>query len=329
MVPGLAIWLFDRAARLARSWMIHYQYLPNGSLGFQTAQASVMRFPDSENGDLVRLDFSFAQEPWRPGQHFYLCFPQSSVWQSHPFTPVNLATEVNGTVASTYVFRARAGETRRIAALAARHAADANDQPFTFTTPVIMQGPYGENLVAHLTPDVNVLCIAGGTGIAYVLPVLLWLVGQPAVANRKISLIWAVRRTRDVDWVRAELEPIRNAARSHGISVAVHVTRESGSTAAETSNQAPDEKSPDHSPSCASVSGASSHSSPGHPDMAAVVAKFLDDTVHGRTEVFASGPGGMISDLRAAVAAQNSGVQVWKGNERFDVELKCDDRLEW
>lgn len=328
MIPSLAIWLFDRAARLFRSWVVHYQYLPNGSLGFQTAQASATRFPDAENGDMLRLEYSFAQEPWRPGQHFYLCFPQSSVWQSHPFTPLNLATEVNGTVNSTYVFRARGGETRKMAELAARHAGAANDRSPAFTTPVIMQGPYGEDLVAHLTPDVNVLCIAGGTGIAYVLPVLLWLVGQPASADRKITLVWAVRRARDVDFVQPELQAIRNATQSHGIEVAVHVTREAASATAETSNHAPNEKNLQNTTSCASVSGSSHSSSSGHPDMAAVVDAFLNATVHGRTEVFASGPGAMLSDLREAVAAQSSGVQVWKGNERFDIALKCDDRLE-
>lgn len=327
MIPSLAIWLFDRAARLVRSWVVHYQYLPNGSLGFQAAQGSVTRFPDAENGDMVRLEYSFAQEPWSPGQHFYLCFPQSSVWQSHPFTPLNLATEVNGTVNSTYVFRARGGETRKIAELAVRHARAANDHSPTIATPVIMQGPYGEDLVAHLTPDVNVLCIAGGTGIVYVLPVLLWLVGQPAYADRKITLVWAVRRARDVDWVQPELQAIRNATQSHGINVAVHVTRETASATAEASNHAPNEKNPQNT-SCASGSASSHSSSSGHPKIATVVDAFLNATVRGRTEVFASGPGAMLSDLREAVAAQSSGVQVWRGNERFDIALKCDDRLE-
>jgi ferric-chelate reductase len=37
----------------------------------------------------------------------------------------------------------------------------------------------------------------------------------------------------------------------------------------------------------------------------------------------------MVVDLRAAVAKKNDGGRVWRGEERFDVRLVCDDRLEW
>jgi ferric-chelate reductase len=66
-----------------------------------------------------------------------------------------------------------------------------------------------------------------------------------------------------------------------------------------------------------------------HPDLPVLVNSFLEETVRGPTSVFASGPGGMISDLRDIVASCNSGSRVWRGLERFDVKLVCDDRLEW
>jgi ferric-chelate reductase len=37
----------------------------------------------------------------------------------------------------------------------------------------------------------------------------------------------------------------------------------------------------------------------------------------------------MISDLRTIIAGANKGGAVWKGEERGDVRLTCDDRLEW
>jgi hypothetical protein len=55
----------------------------------------------------------------------------------------------------------------------------------------------------------------------------------------------------------------------------------------------------------------------------------VNNTVRGRTDVFASGPGEMISDLRSIIAAANKGGEVWKGEDRWDVRLTCDDRLEW
>jgi ferric-chelate reductase len=37
----------------------------------------------------------------------------------------------------------------------------------------------------------------------------------------------------------------------------------------------------------------------------------------------------MIRDLRSAVAQCNDAGRVWKGEERFDVQLVHDDRLEY
>jgi ferric-chelate reductase len=59
------------------------------------------------------------------------------------------------------------------------------------------------------------------------------------------------------------------------------------------------------------------------------VNDFVSGVAHGSTRVFGSGPPGMVVDLRAAVAKCNSGSRVWMGEERFDVRLVCDDRLEW
>jgi ferric-chelate reductase len=37
----------------------------------------------------------------------------------------------------------------------------------------------------------------------------------------------------------------------------------------------------------------------------------------------------MMTDLRRIVAGLNEPAKVWRREERFDVELVCDDRLEW
>ena len=65
------------------------------------------------------------------------------------------------------------------------------------------------------------------------------------------------------------------------------------------------------------------------PKLSALVPEFIQTTCRGRTDVFASGPGEMISDLRSIIAAANDGARVWKGEDSFDVRLTCDDRLEW
>ncbi|KAI0159966.1 ferric reductase NAD binding domain-containing protein [Hypoxylon sp. FL1284] len=341
LIPGLAIWGLDRGIRLLRTALIHYQYLADGSMGFRAAPASLTRFPDSEHGDVVRMDFNHHQDPWKIGQHFYLCFAESTVWQSHPFTPLNLPKVEDGVVSHSYIFRAKKGETKKVAALAEKKLAVAPSA----TTPLILSGSYGESIVDHLTPDVNVLCVAGGTGITYVLPVLLGLAEQRAVKDRKIQLVWAVRKRDDTRWVEKELETLRKAAKAHKIEVHIYVTREASSKNPSISEDLPEKddlavKEAGLPASAVSVDGVRSESSldvqkigghgfDRHPDLNKLVKEFVEGTVRGSTTVYASGPGSMISDLRSIIASSNSGTKVWQGNERYDVRLVCDDRLEW
>ncbi|KAI6081838.1 ferric reductase NAD binding domain-containing protein [Hypoxylon rubiginosum] len=341
MIPGLAIWALDRGVRLLRTALIHYQYLPDGTMGFKAAHASLGVFPDSEHGDVVRMDFKHPQDPWKVGQHYYLCFAESSVWQSHPFTPLNLPKVQDGLVSHSYIFRAKGGETKKVAALAVKKLSAAPSA----TTPLILSGCYGESIVDHLTPDVNILCVAGGTGITYVLPVLLGLAEQPAVKDRKIQLVWAIRKKDDTHWVEKELNIIRKAAKAHKIEVHIYVTREASSKNPSISDDMSEKdemavKETGLPSSSLSINGVRSNSSidvqkiggqgfDRHPDLEKLVKEFVEGTVRGSTTVYASGPGSMISDLRTITASCNSGAKVWQGNERYDVRLVCDDRLEW
>jgi NAD(P)H-flavin reductase len=341
LLPSLLIWFLDRAIRLFRTALIHYQYLPDGSMGFKAAHATLTHFPDA-HGDVVRMDFTHNQEAWKIGEHFYLCFAESSIWQSHPFTPLNLPEVKEGVVAHSYILRAKKGETKKIAELTLRKLSENPNA----TTPLILSGPYGESIAEDLAPDVNVLCVAGGTGITYVLPVLLSLVQQQHSENRKIELIWAIRREADTRWVEQELNIIRKASQSHGVVIHIYITQEHGpatSTKDEktANNDEPGVKEVGSSSSASSsiqavptssswnIRRVSSEINNRHPDLSQTVNHFVENTVRGPTTVYASGPGEMISELRTIVAGCNSGGKVWKGNEQFDVRLACDDRLEW
>ncbi|KAI0551154.1 ferric reductase like transmembrane component-domain-containing protein [Xylaria curta] len=340
LLPSLLVWLLDRGIRFLRTALIHHQYLPDGSMGFRTAPASLTHFYNSD-GDIVRMDFT-QPHAWKIGQHFYLCFAEGSIWQSHPFTPLSLPQRQNGSVTHSYVFRAKKGETKKIADLVLRKLA----QSPTATTPVVLTGPYGESIAEGLMPRDNVLCVAGGTGIAYVLPVLLDLIQKPVVRDRRVQLIWAIRRKADLLWIESEMVVINDAAKSHGVEVQIYVTREAGSgtisVQGERTRENMDVKETCGSPSCSSmlrnggqtpmsldIQRLDSNGLNQHPDLKALVSDFVNSTVTGPTKVFGSGPGGMISELRSIIASCNSGAEVWKGNERFDVRFICDDRLEW
>lgn len=342
LIPGILLWFLDRVARLIRASLLHYQWIPaKGKWGFESATAKVTLWEDGENGDVVRLDFDHVQRPWDIGQHFYLCFPESTIWQSHPMTPLSLPVADNlGRVRHSYVIRAKGGETKKIAQIAAKKlatvaetASPPNDEKNVrnagVTTSVVLTGPYGVDHTDTLTPDTNVLCIAGGTGITFVLPVLLKLVREKRMTGRKIDLVWAVRRDIDIKWVEKELDEIKDTGCSHGVNVDVYITREK------------DHHSTSSASSSKSEGGACDCNDVGHhhpsntevpearrPHLDEIVRAFVESVAQGSTTIYASGPGGMIGDLRKIVASCNEAGKVWAGDGRGDVKLVCDDRLE-
>ncbi|KAF2029870.1 hypothetical protein EK21DRAFT_66974 [Setomelanomma holmii] len=359
LIPGLVVWFIDRGIRFARTALLHYNFLPSGHMGFRAAPADITFFKDAKSGDVVRLDFDHPHDAWDVGQHFYLMFPESSIWQSHPFTPLSLPVYGADTQRHSYIFRAKKGETKKIAALSAKRAARKDNHEDSHESlmadarlSVVLTGPYGERTIRDLLIDSNVLCIAGGTGITYVLPVLLDLASRPQTIDRHMSLIWVVRHRRDLDWVAPELAILKRKCPNLRTGIHVYVTRASEETdptaparsekavlndcAREinlTSSSATDSSSASLS-SALSVHGVSKaelglNHYEARPTLDALVPDFIANTVRGRTDVFASGPGEMISDLRSIVAKANKGGKVWKGEDRWDVRLTCDDRLEW
>ncbi|KAH7313779.1 ferric reductase like transmembrane component-domain-containing protein [Stachybotrys elegans] len=353
LLPSLLFWFLDRGARLIRTALLHYGHLPGGGMGFRPAQATMARFPDADYGDVIRLEFEMNQDPWIIGQHYYLCFTEGSVWQSHPFTPLNAPKVEKGKVRHSYILRAKGGETKKVADLVAKKL----ESSASAVTPIIATGAYGENIMEEINNDTNIICVAGGTGITYVLPVLLELARSPLSRDRKLELIWAVRHTRDVEWIKEEMEILQKAKVALNLTIRIFATRDSSASKMSLSDDektsvagdkkvATDKVDEIEVPSSAASTqaaevcdcgedapvkktGAGASDEQRHPDLAKLVADFVGGTIRGPTSVIASGPGGMISDLRRIVAASNSGGKVWKGEERADVRLICDDRLEW
>jgi predicted ferric reductase len=358
LIPGLLVWFIDRGVRLARTALLHYNFLPSGHMGFRAAPANITFFKDATNGDVVRLDFDHPHDAWNVGQHFYLMFPESSIWQSHPFTPLSHPVYGADSQRHSYIFRAKKGETKKIAALSAKRAARSNDHEESHEglmadarLSVVLTGPYGERTMRDLPVDSNILCVAGGTGITYVLPVLLDLASRPQSMDRRMSLIWVIRHRSDIDWVAPELAILKRKCPNLRTGIHIYVTRaveDVDPTAPAKSekaivNDCSKEIEPVSSQSQSSSASLSSALSvhgvskselglnhyDARPNLGALIPDFINTTVRGRTDVFASGPGGMISDLRSIIAASNKGGEVWKGEDRWDVRLTCDDRLEW
>lgn len=316
-------------------------------MGFHPSQSSVQYFED-EDGGAVRLDFEQKGSSWNVGQHFFLCFPALTIWQSHPLT---VASIPQGSVSHhTYIIRCRKGETGRLKSLVLdQELAPALKETLSdtnITTPVILCGPYGSSLLPS-TPSkqesTNILAIAGGTGVSLTLPVVLAATSSPAFEGASIDFIWIVRRASNLDWIASELAELKLRAKglkNIALNIHIYVTQEKYS-----SSSVPLEKSATMDILPVAVEGSEKGSrsekeslcggfavtylDSKQPSLRTLVGDFVEQRAQAgmRTRVLASGPQGMGRELREVVAGLNDGGRVVKGERRWDVDLHCDDRM--
>lgn len=231
-----------------------------------------------------------------------------------------------------YIVRSMSGQTSKLAKLAREKQSTGE------TTSVIMTGPYG-TLINEDAP--NFLAIAGGTGISFALPLALEAASQIKNPGRRVQLVWAIRHSQDLEWVAPELEQLKQLVKRPGsnLHVQIFITREKQTAATsdsdDNSNGAKsgtgEKTSTVETPSRTlhdahdvfTVTSLEGH----HPDLNQVIAQFLEQTTSGRTQVVASGPSGMGTDLRRAVARSNDCAKSMKGNEKWDVSLYVDNRF--
>lgn len=304
--------------------------LTHAGFGFKSAQASVECFED-DGGIVVRMDFDHPHDAWLPGQHFFLTFPALSVWQSHPFTVASCPNPKSASQHHTYIIRARNGETSKLATLAK------NLSETRATTPVILMGPYGTQVLCEAP---NILALAGGTGISFIVPLAAEALRRSWNDFNAIKLVWVVRQARDVAWMMPELQNLKALAAVGGNEVNIHIF-----VSRESRESCPEPLAGEKSAISVQVNSSNSSDSgrlsllesdfnitwlgDAHPNIEDVVSDALNESsfATGSVQVVASGPAGMGSDLRKAVASHNDAGKVWKGQERHDVSLHWDDRM--
>lgn len=384
MIASIGIVFLDRGCRLLRIALIHFGFKDGSKgsnrvlilavfpvtdivtvgVGFKAAEASLESYDDGDGGMVVRLDFTHRHAAWRIGQHFFLCFPDLHIWQSHPFTPAStpsLATESknseSGEQRHVYIIRCLGGETSKLGSLIATKRKEAAENQ-NITTPVILTGPFG---LGSLEPGAqNTLAVAGGTGISFALPIIMEVIerskkhaGKKGAHGKKrtVELAWVIRRGRNVEWSWKELEYLLNQ-KTEGIDlrIRIFVTRDTdpGATALVVEEKYTMEKEVSVTQDIPSSSTSSLNSQSTckasalakdrqnvlvewlgdqHPCMNRIVDEFMQRTSGGRTQVVGSGPEGMGTDLRAAVAGMNDGGAVWRGEEKWDVGFDWDNRF--
>lgn len=332
-------------------------------VGFKAAESSLESYDDGDGGMVVRLDFTHRHAAWKTGQHFFLCFPDLHIWQSHPFTPAStssLATESKNSESReqrhVYIIRCLGGETSKLGSLMATKRKEATENQ-NITTPVILTGPFG---LGRLEPGAqNILAVAGGTGISFALPIVMEAIersknqtGEKSAHGKKrtVELAWVIRRGRNVEWSWKELEYLLNQETGGvDLRIRIFVTRDADPEAAapvveekytreKEVSVTQDISSPSTSLASRSTCKASALAKGRgnvlvewlggqHPCMSRIVDEFMQGTTGGRTQVVGSGPEGLGRDLRAAVAGVNDGGAVWRGEEKWDAGFDWDNRF--
>jgi predicted ferric reductase len=126
----------------------------------------------------LRMDRSVAHAP---GQHIYVCVPSMSLIQWHPFT-ISSSDQTSVTVHA----RAVGGFTKKLCRW-----------PENTQRRVILAGPYGESVQVGRGSDIQkVVFVAAGSGLAYVVPILMDLLQarrQFKAHCGHVEIVWCVR----------------------------------------------------------------------------------------------------------------------------------------
>jgi predicted ferric reductase len=215
----IGIWAFERIVRFLR---IAYRNVsrkgPSGIL--------VEALP----GDACRVTIEVAR-PWKfkPGAHVYLYMPTIGLWMSHPFSVAwNESHEIGG-MDNEKAERGSKLEheirkldkkvaTRNTISLVISKHTGFTEKLYNravtmpqkrLTTWGFVEGPYGamDSLHSYGT----VVMFAGGIGITHQVPHVRDLLrgyADGSVSTRKILLVWSVKSTEHLEWVRPWMDQI-------------------------------------------------------------------------------------------------------------------------
>lgn len=289
-----AIWGVERLLRLAR--------LVYRNIGWRRKTTTVI--VEALPADACRVTFDLVR-PWKltPGCHVYAYLPGVSLWMSHPFSIAWYNTrpapylsledeklprtnsdlddpkEERTVTSISLVMAKRAGMTEKL-----YNKAKASPSG-VITMRGAVEGPYGglESLHSYGT----VFLFAGGVGITHQMShVRDLLQGYEActVATRKIILVWSVRFSEQLEWVRPWMEEIlKMESRREVLEIIMHITKPRD--ARETISRSETVRL-----------------YPGRPNPKAIIAAGMRDRV-GAACVTVCGPGGFADDVRQAARA--------------------------
>ncbi|TVY52442.1 Ferric reductase transmembrane component 3 [Lachnellula cervina] len=229
------LWVLDRVARMARLAYLNYSLKAK-------AWTSATVVPMSGGASRVTLHLPRHLNV-KPGTHAYLRFAGLNTWDSHPFSiawvehkPIHEETlptqeketpgekqlrEPETTTDVSFVIHAQTGMTKTLYDRATRCL------PRQLTLSAAMEGPYG----GHHSLDSygHVVLFAGSSGITHQIPFVQHLIqgfNDGTVATRRITLIWIIRDSEHLEWVREWMDLVLKMPRRREIlQVKLYVTR--------------------------------------------------------------------------------------------------------
>jgi hypothetical protein len=226
----ILLWLADRLARFFR--IVYYNYSFKDK---SWTNASVEALP----GDACRVTMHLPKyASIKPGSHAYLRFATINAWESHPFSIAWVKHHSNqekelesqsskrldtskATTDVSFIIHAQTGLTRRLFDKANLCS------PRILTLRAAFEGPYA----GHHSLDSygHTVLYAGSSGITHQVPYIKHLVkgyADGTVATRKILLIWIVRDSEHLEWVRPWMDEILQLPRRKEIlMIKLFVTR--------------------------------------------------------------------------------------------------------
>ncbi|KAK0192433.1 ferric reductase NAD binding domain-containing protein [Armillaria mellea] len=201
--PSILLWGLDRFLRALRLLVFTSKATLNGNATIDVLSPHFLRLK------VVKPKFL----RWAPGQSVYLSIPGVSLIQAHPFTISGVET-VGSEEKLLFLIRVRDGITRTLL-----HKAQDG-----YKATVFLDGPYSSPplLRGHET----VILIAGGSGVAFTLPLLLDVLrrapGNPPCS--RVLFIWAIRDASHMSWISGLLHSALGGVSNIEVDIYIYIT---------------------------------------------------------------------------------------------------------
>lgn len=217
LLPGLFLWLMDRAMRFANN--------------FRTVRVKEMMHYE---GDVTKFKVEGIKAK-RPGQIAWIKIPNISSFNWHPFTIASAPGDD-----AVFAVRGLGGYTRNVQRLAedinsASQGSDVQGMEKPGLLKIRVDGPYGVGGIQWGIHPVTVL-VAGGIGITPGISIASYIVKRAALLDTQVTgsagwhihLLWIIKNARHAAWFEKELKHLASLASNTdtrvSFDVSIHVT---------------------------------------------------------------------------------------------------------